>query len=154
MNLRINHFRMLILPPFWGNIFLFGVREHWLDLVIFSFIFNGVFLLRGEFLLFVFSTILLFLLASVLFVFYVIYMFSVKAFKDADFREKLTTGSSLDIAKEVLGIEFQKPNAIHYKPLSVDLPDTTSKIGFAIVIGIKLVTIIGILYVSFLVANG
>lgn len=153
VNLHIKHFRVLICPPFWGSVFLLGIREYWFNLFVLSLVFNGGLFLKGEILEFVFSTAFIFIFSSVFFVFYVIYKFSAKTIKMVDFREQLSSSSYREIVREVLGIEIEKPKVANYKPLSEDLPDTTSKIGFAIVIGIKIVTILGILYISFLVAN-
>jgi hypothetical protein len=59
----------------------------------------------------------------------------------------------IEVARELLRIKVEQPQITEFTSLSEDLPDTTSKIGFAFIIGMSIVTILGILYVWYLIAN-
>jgi hypothetical protein len=153
VNLNIHHFKILILPSFWWNAFSLAIKEHWIYLVIFSFFFNGSSLFRGEIIEFTTSVALASLVVGILFTLYVVFYFTIKSFKDVSFRVMLLNKPCIDVARELLRIKVEQPQITEFTSLSEDLPDTTSKIGFAFIIGISIVTILGILYVWYLVAN-
>ena len=153
MNLSIHHFKTLILPSFWWNAFSLAIKEHWIYLVVFSLSFNGSSLLRGEIIEFTTSVALASLVVGILFTLYVVFYFTIKSFKDASFRVMLLNKPCIEVARELLRIKVEQPQITEFTSLSEDLPDTTSKIGFAFIIGMSIVTILGILYVWYLVAN-
>ena len=144
---------MLIFPSFWWNAFSLAVKAHWIYLVVFSFIFNGSSLFRGELSEFIFSGALASLVISILFIIYVAFNFIIKVFKDTSFRANLTSKPCVDTAREILGIKIDEPQITECNSLSKDLPDITSKLGFTFIICMGLVTIFGLLYISYLVAN-
>lgn len=153
MNLSIHHFKTLILPSFWWNAFSLAIKEHWIYLVVFSLSFNGSSLLRGEIIEFTTSVALASLVVGILFTLYVVFYFTIKSFKDASFRVMLLNKPCIEVARELLRIKVEQPQITEFTSLSEDLPDTTSKIGFAFIIGMSIVTILGILYVWYLIAN-
>ena len=153
MNLSIHHFKTLILPSFWWNAFSLAIKEHWIYLVFFSLSFNGSSLLRGEIIEFTTSVALASLVVGILFTLYVVFYFTIKSFKDASFRVMLLNKPCIEVARELLRIKVEQPQITEFTSLSEDLPDTTSKIGFAFIIGMSIVTILGILYVWYLIAN-
>ncbi len=153
MNLSIHYFKTLILPSFWWNAFSLAIKEHWIYLVVFSLSFNGSSLLRGEIIEFTTSVALASLVVGILFTLYVVFYFTIKSFKDASFRVMLLNKPCIEVARELLRIKVEQPQITEFTSLSEDLPDTTSKIGFAFIIGMSIVTILGILYVWYLIAN-
>ena len=153
MNLSIHYFKTLILPSFWWNAFSLAIKEHWIYLVFFSLSFNGSSLLRGEIIEFTTSVALASLVVGILFTLYVVFYFTIKSFKDASFRVMLLNKPCIEVARELLRIKVEQPQITEFTSLSEDLPDTTSKIGFAFIIGMSIVTILGILYVWYLIAN-
>jgi hypothetical protein len=153
LNLSIHHFKTLILPSFWWNAFSLAIKEHWIYLVVFSLSFNGSSLLRGEIIEFTTSVALASLVVGILFTLYVVFYFTIKSFKDASFRVMLLNKPCIEVARELLRIKVEQPQITEFTSLSEDLPDTTSKIGFAFIIGMSIVTILGILYVWYLIAN-
>jgi hypothetical protein len=153
LNLSIHYFKTLILPSFWWNAFSLAIKEHWIYLVVFSLSFNGSSLLRGEIIEFTTSVALASLVVGILFTLYVVFYFTIKSFKDASFRVMLLNKPCIEVARELLRIKVEQPQITEFTSLSEDLPDTTSKIGFAFIIGMSIVTILGILYVWYLIAN-
>jgi hypothetical protein len=153
LNLSIHYFKTLILPSFWWNAFSLAIKEHWIYLVVFSLSFNGSSLLRGEIIEFTTSVALASLVVGILFTLYVVFYFTIKSFKDASFRVMLLNKPCIEVARELLRIKVEQPQITEFTSLSEDLPDTTSKIGFAFIIGLSIVTILGILYVWYLIAN-
>jgi hypothetical protein len=153
LNLSIHYFKTLILPSFWWNAFSLAIKEHWIYLVFFSLSFNGSSLLRGEIIEFTTSVALASLVVGILFTLYVVFYFTIKSFKDASFRVMLLNKPCIEVARELLRIKVEQPQITEFTSLSEDLPDTTSKIGFAFIIGMSIVTILGILYVWYLIAN-
>jgi hypothetical protein len=153
VNLSIHHFKILLLPSFWWNTFSLAIKEHWIYLVVFSLIFNGSSLLRGEITEFIISGALAVLVVGILFTIFVVFYFIIKSFKDASFLVMLLDKPCIHIARELLRIKLEEPQITEYTSLSEDLPDTTSKIGFAFIIGMGIVTILGLLYIWYLAAN-
>jgi hypothetical protein len=153
LNLSIHHFKTLILPSFWWNAFSLAIKEHWIYLVVFSLSFNGSSLLRGEIIEFTTSVALASLVVGILFTLYVVFYFTIKSFKDASFHVMLLNKPCIEVARELLRIKVEQPQITEFTSLSEDLPDTTSKIGFAFIIGMSIVTILGILYIWYLIAN-
>lgn len=149
----MHHFKILLLPSFWWNAFSLAIKEHWIYLVVFALIFNGSSLLRGEITEFIISGALVALVVGILFTIYVVFNFVIKSFKDASFRVMLNDKPCIHVVRELLGIKLDEPQITEYTSLSEDLPDTTSKIGFAFIIGMGIVTILGLLYIWYLVAN-
>jgi hypothetical protein len=149
LNLRIHHFKTLILPSFWWNAFSLAIKEHWIYLVFFSLSFNGSSLLRGEIIEFTTSVALASLVVGILFTLYVVFYFTIKSFKDASFHVMLLNKPCIEVARELLRIKVEQPQITEF----TSLPDTTSKIGFAFIIGMSIVTILGILYIWYLIAN-
>jgi hypothetical protein len=141
---------MLLFPSFWGNAFFLAIKEHWIYLIVFSLIFNCSSLMRGEFLEFIISSTFV---AAVLFFLYVTFIFILKVFKEPEFRLLVNTQPCVIVVSGLLGIKNEVPQIIKCNSLNDDLPDATSKIGFTLMMVVSIATIVGILYIWFLIAN-
>tara|TARA_R110002153_G_C13240517_1_gene490697 strand:+ start:624 stop:1088 length:465 start_codon:yes stop_codon:yes gene_type:complete len=153
MDLNIRLFKMLLFPSFWGNVFSLAFKEHWIYLAVFTLMINGSSLMRGEFLEFIVSGFFVVSVVGILFIFYVTYTFIIKTFKESDFRVMALTQPCVFVVSELLGIKIDRPPVMEYSSFSDDLPDMPSKIGFTLLMVVKISTIVGIFYICYLIAN-
>ncbi|MEP2651749.1 MAG: hypothetical protein ABJH06_07105 [Paraglaciecola sp.] len=153
MDQSIRLFKMLLFPSFWGNAFALAFKEHWIYLAVFSLIFNGTSLMRGEFLEFIISGFFVVSVIATLFVFYATYTFIIKTFKESNFRVMVINQPCVFVVSELLGIKIDKPQVLEYSSFSDDLPDIPSKIGFTLLMVVSLSTIVGLFYLCYLIAN-
>lgn len=150
MSIRL--FKMLLFPSFWWNAFFLAFKEHWVYLVVFTLFFNGSSLMRGEFLEFIISGSIFAGVVAILYIFYVSSIFILKTFKESDFRLMVINQPCLYVVYDLLGLKSES-RVIKSSPLSQDLPDKTSKIGFTLLMVVSISTTAGIFYVWYLVAN-
>lgn len=153
MNRSFHLFKMLIFPSFWGRAFSLAIKEHWIYIVVFTLIFNGSFLLRGEFMEFIISGALVAAVVGILFILYVAFLFIIKIFKEADFRLMVSNQPCMFVVCELLGIKNEEPQIMKCTSFSEELPDIPSKIGFTLMMIVSVSTIAGFLYLGYLVAN-
>jgi len=109
--------------------------------------------MRGEFLEFIISGSIFAGVVSILYIYYVSSIFILKTFKESDFRLMVINQPCVYVVCDLLGLKSEKPEVIKSSPLSQDLPDKTSKIGFTLLMVVSISTIAGIFYVWYLVAN-